>query len=304
MTFVHVSFLVAAILPELALVMIYLMLALIVSKSLAWNGRAVMRLRLFLTFHEVLSSCNVSGTLVSLSAWLMSFLSLSKLISSSLAAPSLMTMIVLCEIDAGPIFFPLSWMVFHCSRAGGVAGGGGGGGGGFWGAFPFSFALLVGFVAFVVLEGPAGGALFAGGLLVLVEEFFLFFSVVSMPLPISQGFRLILFAKAVVLAVRVVTCLTSSCLVITSVLLMPVMVSISKSSVSVLRLVRLVRLRPLTPAVFPDLAGPALKFNVIRSRFSYTKPSGGGRRSVLSKKASVGGMILHTDFIGRGSMAS
>lgn len=46
------------------------------SMSLAWNGRVVIRIKLFFTFHAVLTSCNVSGALASLKAWLISFLSL------------------------------------------------------------------------------------------------------------------------------------------------------------------------------------------------------------------------------------
>lgn len=290
MTLVHISVLVAAILPGLALVIISLMVVLNVWRSLAWNGRAVMRMRLFLTFHVVPTSCRFSGALASLRAWLISFLSFSRFISSSLAAPPLLIIMILCETGDGPIFFLFMWMVFDWSRADGAAGGGGSGGDvGSCDALPLPFASFFSLGVLVLLDGPAGVPV---RLLVLVAWLFLFFSMTSMCLPISLRFQLIVSARVVVVGVRVVTCLSSSWLVRTSVLMMPVIFAMSKSSVSVLRLVVLVGLWPLVVGALPDLARPLFRFAVILSMFSRTNPGGSDWRWVSPKSPLRGGITM------------
>lgn len=61
MNFDHVSFLLDVISPGVAFVIYVSIVDLNFSKSSAANWRAVMRTRLSLMFHWMLSSCNVSG---------------------------------------------------------------------------------------------------------------------------------------------------------------------------------------------------------------------------------------------------
>lgn len=124
------------------------------------------------------------------------------------------------------------------------------------------FPSLVALSVLVVLVGPAGGMLFAGGLS-LVGRFFIFLSAASMGLHTSLWFRLIVSASFVVVPVRMMISLTSSWLTMTSVLKIPDIFSRSKSSVSVLRPIRLVVQRPLTLGALPDLASPTFRLVVI-----------------------------------------
>lgn len=92
-----------------------------------------------------------------------------------------------------------------------------------------------------MLDGPATAVLCCRGLLVM-PVFFLFLSAESMHVQTFQWYRLILSDKVMVVVVRVLTCLTSSRLVMTNNLMRADIFSMSKSYVSVVSLVGLVEL--------------------------------------------------------------
>lgn len=144
--------------------------------------------------------------------------------SSSLSVLFLLIMIVLCVLAAGPTFFPFLRMVFHWSRAGGAVGSGGVAGPVL--AFCLPFHSLVASGALAVLDGPAVAVSLGEWLLVLVVPgFFLVLSALSMRLQTSLWFRLMVSDKLVVVVVTVVTCSSSSWLVMTSVLMINVLFS-------------------------------------------------------------------------------